>query len=196
MKELKTIPVFPLNILPLPGELVPLHIFEQRYRELLTDVEQKDIEFGIFYAHPSNVGRLGALVRLESVIKRYETGESDIVVKGIDTFILSKYHDTLADKLYPGGEVFFLNSMDDVEVSGELRKEFEEYMKMRNIKLDNTDYIIHDVANELDLSTVDRMKYLKLLTRDKRQHFVKERLQFRRKVLEREFISKDTFHLN
>ncbi|HCR53616.1 MAG TPA: hypothetical protein DIW27_04310 [Cytophagales bacterium] len=41
------IPIFPLAIFPLPGEMVPLHIFEPRYRQLLEDAEKRDIAFGI-----------------------------------------------------------------------------------------------------------------------------------------------------
>ncbi|MEM1406875.1 MAG: LON peptidase substrate-binding domain-containing protein [Bacteroidota bacterium] len=196
VEELTRIPIFPLNILPLPGEHIPLHIFEMRYRELLLDAEEKEIDFGILYAHDTNKSRIGSLVQLESVIKKYDTGESDIVVKCIDTFILSKFYPRLSGKLYPGGEVFFLNAMDEVGVSAPLKEEFEEYMELRRIKLEQKQYNIHDVANELDLDTHDRLKYLKLLTVDKRNSFVKERLQFRRFVLEQELSQKDTFYLN
>jgi Lon protease-like protein len=48
MDQFTTIPMFPLAILPLPGELVPLHIFEPRYKQLLQDAENSDISFGIF----------------------------------------------------------------------------------------------------------------------------------------------------
>lgn len=47
MIDLIRIPIFPLAIFPLPGEMVPLHIFEPRYRQLLEDAEKRDIAFGI-----------------------------------------------------------------------------------------------------------------------------------------------------
>ena len=196
MEELSKIPVFPLNILPIPGELIPLHIFEMRYRELLVDAEEREVDFGILYADQSNHSKIGSLVQLESVIKKYDTGESDIVVRCIDTFILSKFHSRYPGKLYPGGEVFFLNAMDDSEVTDAVKVQFEEYMELRRIKLEDKEYNIHDVANELDLDTSDRLKYLKLLTSDKRNKFVKERLQLRQFILEQELSQKDTFYLN
>ncbi|MFO0505619.1 MAG: peptidase, partial [Chryseotalea sp.] len=73
------IPLFPLRILPLPGELVPLHIFEPRYKQLLQDVEERDVRFGIYFDHPINNERLGSFMRLESVIKRYPKGELDVI---------------------------------------------------------------------------------------------------------------------
>src|SRR5438105_395123 len=105
MDELSKIPVFPLSIFPLPGELVPLHIFEPRYKQLLTDAETKDISFGIYFTHVSNTEKIGSIVKLESVIKRHETGESDIIVKCTDLFHLNRMFRNFKDKLYPGGEV-------------------------------------------------------------------------------------------
>jgi len=58
------IPMFPLSIFPLPGELVPLHIFEPRYRQLLQDAESRDISFGIYLNHLANTDKLGSLVKL------------------------------------------------------------------------------------------------------------------------------------
>ena len=75
MTDLVLIPMFPLSIFPLPGELVPLHIFEPRYRQLLQDAETRDISFGIYFNHISNTNKLGSLVKLESVLKRYAGGE-------------------------------------------------------------------------------------------------------------------------
>ncbi|MEM6523369.1 MAG: LON peptidase substrate-binding domain-containing protein [Bacteroidota bacterium] len=196
MEELSRIPLFPLNILPIPGELIPLHIFEMRYRELLVDAEEKEVDFGILYANQANGSRVGSLVQLESIIKKYDTGESDIVVRCVDTFILSKFFSKLSGKLYPGGEVFFLNAMEDIDVSETLKFDFEEYMTMRRIKMEDKDYNIHDIANELDLDISDRLKYLKLLTSDKRNKFIKERLHLRRFILEQEVSQKNTFYLN
>src|SRR3954463_123054 len=99
------IPMFPLSIFPLPAELVPLHIFEPRYRQLLIDAEERDMTFGIYFNHTMNAEKLGSLVKLESIIKRYDGGESDIIVKCQDLFRMETLFRTFKDKLYPGGEV-------------------------------------------------------------------------------------------
>jgi len=62
MAEFLKIPMFPLSIFPMPGEMVPLHIFEPRYKQLLHDAETKDISFGIYFNHVSNVEKIGSLV--------------------------------------------------------------------------------------------------------------------------------------
>lgn len=88
MERSVLIPLFPLRILPLPAELVPLHIFEPRYKQPLQDVESRDIRFGIYFDHPLNDLRIGSLMRLETVTKRYPNGELDIIVKCEDIFFL------------------------------------------------------------------------------------------------------------
>src|SRR6185503_17915537 len=105
MSGLIKIPMFPLTIFPLPGELVPLHIFEPRYRQLLQDAEKRDMHFGIYFTHVANEGKLGSLMKLESVLKRYPGGEADIIVKCQDLLTLGTLYRTFRDKLYPGGEV-------------------------------------------------------------------------------------------
>jgi Lon protease-like protein len=69
MNDVVKIPMFPLSIFSLPGEIIPLHIFEPRYRQLLEDAEANDMAFGIYFNHVSNSEKLGSLVKLESVIK-------------------------------------------------------------------------------------------------------------------------------
>ena len=137
MIDLKRIPIFPLTIFPLPGEMVPLHIFEPRYRQLLEDAEKRDIEFGIFYNHTSNERKLGSLVKLESVIKRYPGGESDIIVKCIDMFTMNTLHRTFKDKLYPGGEVERWDVDLKKPAPKKLQKEFEIYLKLLMISRPN-----------------------------------------------------------
>uniref|UniRef100_UPI00404A3C8B LON peptidase substrate-binding domain-containing protein n=1 Tax=Fulvivirga sp. TaxID=1931237 RepID=UPI00404A3C8B len=196
MTEKNAIPIFPLNILPLPGELVPLHIFEPRYRQLLQDVEAHDIEFGIYFASQHNKERVGSLVRLESILKRYDTGESDIVVKCVDVFLLTKYLKRLGSKLYSGGDTYLFDTYKDSAIGEELKIDFADYLEITNSKLVIEDCDIHDIANALDLDNSDRLKYTKLISLDKKQQFLKQRLQYRKFIYEQELNHKNNFHLN
>lgn len=196
MTHKKAIPIFPLNILPLPGELIPLHIFEPRYRQLLQDVEANDIEFGIYFASQHNKERVGSLVRLESILKRYDTGESDIVVKCIDVFLLTKYLKRLGSKLYSGGDTYLFDSNKDTTIGEELKSNFADYLEITNSKLQIEDCNIHDIANVLDLDNSDRLKYVKLIAPKKKEQFLKQRLQYRKFIYEQEVRQKNNFHLN
>lgn len=196
MTQKKSVPIFPLNILPLPGELVPLHIFEPRYRQLLQDVESKDIEFGIYYASEHNKQRVGSLVRLESILKRYDTGESDIVVKCVDVFLLTKYLRRLGSKLYSGGDTYLFDAYADSSVGDGLKSSFEEYIKVTNGKLEPDECDIHDIAINLDLDNNDRLKYVQLIAPEKKEQFLIQRLQYRKFIYEQEIRQKNSFHLN
>lgn len=189
------IPMFPLSIFPLPGEMVPLHIFEPRYRQLLEDAENKDIAFGIYYNHVSNVEKLGSLVKLESVIKRYRTGESDIIVKCIDLLSMSKLFRTYRDKLYPGAEVELWNIDLNDSMDSTLRHYFSEYMSMMRLNHPEKSTSIYDVANELNLGFDDRLKFVQLPD-DRKSSFMVTRLKYQMTLLKEVEKAKDVYHLN
>lgn len=195
MTEFTKIPMFPLTILPLPGEMVPLHIFEKRYRQLLEDAEKRDFSFGIFFNHVSNTTKLGSLVQLESVLKRYPEGESDIIVKCIDLFEMNKLFRTFGDKLYPGGEVRFLDADLSEPASTKLKDEFQSYLTAIHITRPVQDVSAYHIANELSLDLNHRLKFV-LAEPDKRELFLINQLQYQKKLLHQVEKSKDVFHLN
>ena len=187
--------MFPLGIFPLPGELVPLHIFEPRYQQLLQDAENRDFSFGIYFNHTSNTNKLGSLVRLESVIKRYPGGESDIIVKCIDLFKMATLYRVFNDKLYPGGEVSFWNVNITEPASVKLQKEFAQYLLLINISTHINESSFFQIANELNLSIEDRFKFVQFES-EKRENFLLSRIIFQKHLLLQAEKLKDSFHLN
>jgi Lon protease-like protein len=195
MTDVAQIPMFPLAILPLPGELVPLHIFEPRYRQLLRDLETSDISFGIYFSHERNAQKIGALMKLESVIKRYSDGEADIIVKCEDVFYLQLLLRSFGNRMYPGGDVRFWRLAQDVSPGHELYDLFLTYLRERNIHRHLTLYTIYQIALELNLDVTDRYQFL-TLPEEARENFLIKRVQFQLHLLQREEKSKDNFHLN
>lgn len=195
MIDLIRIPIFPLAIFPLPGEMVPLHIFEPRYRQLLDDAEKRDISFGIFFNHTTNTQKVGALVKLESVIKRFSGGESDIIVKGVDIFKMNTLQRTFKDKLYPGGEVEPWNVDLNKPVSKKLQDEFETYLKLLLISRHEEVTSLFHIANELSLDNQDRLKFV-IADEGKREAFLLSRLHYQSRLVVEAERSKDVFHLN
>ncbi|SHH56286.1 hypothetical protein SAMN04488109_4376 [Chryseolinea serpens] len=195
MSEVAHIPVFPLSILPLPGELVPLHIFEPRYRQLLHDAEVNDVSFGIYFSHETNEQKIGSLMKLESIIKRYPGGETDIIVRCEDIFSLDMLLRTYKTKLYPGGHVRFWNVEVNAFPDHELYDLFLHYLKLRNITQHFNVFNLFQVANELNLDLGDRYKFL-TTPEDRREAFLLNRMKFQVHILEQEERSKDNFHLN
>ena len=187
--------MFPLAIFPLPGELVPLHIFEPRYKQLLEDVERRDISFGIYFNHTANTEKLGSLVKLESVIKRYPGGESDIIVKCNDLFHMDTLHRTYKDKLYPGGDVTLSDIKLSDPVTDKLKMEFKTFRALMNLKNYSGDLSLFAIANELSLDFTDRLRFV-LLDSEKKESFLLARLQYQKQLLLQVEKAKDVFHLN
>jgi hypothetical protein len=195
MNDVVKIPMFPLSIFPLPGEMIPLHIFEPRYRQLLEDAEAKDMPFGIYFNHVSNTSKLGSLVKLESVIKRYETGESDIIVKCVDLLSLAKLFRTYRDKLYPGGEVGLWHVDITQPMGDHLRKYFTEYLAMIRLNHADKSISLYDAANELNLGFEERLKLVQM-EEERKESFLIARLKYHIQLLREVEKAKDVYHLN
>jgi len=195
MEGFVRIPMFPISIFPLPGEMVPLHIFEPRYRQLLKDAEDRDISFGIYFSHTQNTSKLGSLVKLESVIKRYPGGESDIIVKCQDLFRMDTLFRTYKEKLYPGGDVEFWQVDLHSPVSAKLFEAYETYMRLLRIPKIPSPVSIFHIANELNLELEDRLRFVEL-TPERKETFLMMRLKFQKHILNQAEKAKDVFHLN
>lgn len=195
MSDSLLVPMFPLTLLPLPGELVPLHIFEPRYRQLLEDAENTDISFGIFLNHDCNIRQLGALMKLESVIKRYPGGESDIVLRCIDIFSMQKLYRKYKSKLYPGGDIKSWKIDPQAMPGVELYELFLAFQEKRKINRHFTAFTLYQVATELNLDLFDRYKLL-TVSSVKQDGFLIKQLKFHLHVISQEEKSKDVFHLN
>ncbi len=76
------IPLFPLNVVLLPGAELPLHIFEPRYREMVKNCLEEKSEFGMLLSLPKGVAHVGCTAELLGVEKRYEDGRMDILTAG------------------------------------------------------------------------------------------------------------------
>ena len=108
------LPLFPLKSIFFPGETVPLHIFEERYKELIQDCRNEAITFGIPVYIYDQIA-FGTEVQLVEVVNTYEGGELDVVCVGRQVFKILSFENEIGDKLYPGGNVEFLEGINDAE---------------------------------------------------------------------------------
>ncbi len=76
------IPLFPLNVVLLPGAELPLHIFEPRYREMAKTCLEEKSEFGMLLSLPKGLARVGCTAEIKAVLQRYEDGRMDILTTG------------------------------------------------------------------------------------------------------------------
>jgi Lon protease-like protein len=98
-------PLFPLGIVALPHELVPLHIFEERYRTMIAECLEGGTEFGIVWADDDGVRAVGCAMEITDVLERMDDGRMNILTRGTRPFrIVDERHDLA----YPAGTVEFL----------------------------------------------------------------------------------------
>lgn len=84
----ETLGLFPLGTVLVPGERLPLHIFEPRYRELIGECMDRSQPFGFVYTHDAQIGPVGTRAAVIEVLARYPDGTFDIIVAGGDRFRL------------------------------------------------------------------------------------------------------------
>lgn len=80
------IPLFPLETVLFPGTALPLHIFEQRYREMVADCLSGDKVFGVVRSDGDQMAIIGCTAKIVRVVKRYEDGRLDILCEGVRRF--------------------------------------------------------------------------------------------------------------
>ena len=83
--------LFPLGIVLLPSERVPLHVFEERYKELIDECIAPDEEFGLLYADESGLREIGCRATVVEVIERFDDGRLNVLVEGRERFRILRH---------------------------------------------------------------------------------------------------------
>jgi Lon protease-like protein len=102
-------PLFPLGLVLLPQELVPLHIFEDRYKLMIGECLEHDREFGILWLSDEGLRDIGCSARIVRLVDTTEDGRMDILVEGAQPFRLLRRIDDLP---YPAGDIELLEDFD------------------------------------------------------------------------------------
>jgi Lon protease-like protein len=108
------IPLFPLNVVLLPGGDLPLHIFEPRYRRMVHECIEQKSPFGMLLSLPKGVVRVGCTAEIVDVAKRYDDGGLDIVTVGREPFRIVEIMnlDKFTDESLLEGRVDYLDDRD------------------------------------------------------------------------------------
>jgi Lon protease-like protein len=111
---LSDIPLFPLNVVLLPGAPLPLHIFEERYKQMVNECLESESEFGMVLADESGTRRVGCTARIVELVERYEDGRMLILVEGSRRF---KLNNILTGRPYYMGEIEYLEEEPEEDVN-------------------------------------------------------------------------------
>ena len=113
-RSIERFPLFPLGLVLLPGEVVPLHIFEERYKTMIGECLEEEREFGVVWMADDGLRDTGCSARITEVLERMDDGRLNILVQGTSPFRLRRRIDELP---YPAGDVEVLEEPDAGEPS-------------------------------------------------------------------------------
>jgi Lon protease-like protein len=113
------LPLFPLRLVLLPGSSLPLHIFEDRYKELIGEAVKNNTEFGIVQAGDNGILNIGCTAAVQEVVNRYPDGRLDIVTAGRRRFEIIMLDE---EKSYLRASVAFFADDDTAAAPEDLRK--------------------------------------------------------------------------
>ena len=100
------LPLFPLDLVLLPGTPLPLHIFEPRYREMISECLDRSQHFGVLRGKEQELAEVGCTAEILTVTKKYEDGRMDIVTEGRARFEVLQLNQ---ERSFLQGEVIYLN---------------------------------------------------------------------------------------
>ena len=109
-RQTSDFPLFPLGIVALPGEMIPLHIFEERYKTMMNECLRDQSEFGIVWLADDGLREIGCACEIEQVLEQMEDGRMNLLARGTRPFRVVERQGHLA---YPAGVIEFVEDRED-----------------------------------------------------------------------------------
>lgn len=118
------IPLFPLNVVLMPGTPLPLHIFEERYKQMVNECLESGEEFGMVLSDEAGTREVGCTASISELVERYDDGRLVILVEGSQRFKLNNIlSGNTAGKPYYVGEIEYLQDEEAAEDLSALAEE-------------------------------------------------------------------------
>lgn len=127
MASINSLPLFPLNLVLYPNERLPLHIFEERYKELTRYCLDHEVPFGLIRTEDGTLADVGTTARIQKVVNRYEDDRMDIAVQGEERYQLLDLHE---EKSYYTADVSLLEDEDETLDPDLKERAITQHMKL------------------------------------------------------------------
>lgn len=176
------IPIFPLALIVYPGEQLNLHIFEPRYKQLISECREQKKPFGIPAAINNKINEMGTLVDVTEIAKVYDDGKMDIKTTGLKVFRILEVIKDVPGKLYRGAIVNYPdnNEAGNRELMQKVMKGIKELHAIlkvdKDFKKSHNELSTYDVAHHIGLSLDEEYEILSLMTELQRQEYLKRHL--------------------
>lgn len=175
----RLLPLFPLNLVVFPGEKLNLHIFEQRYKDLIQDCHLEGITFGISAYIDDKLQEVGTEIKLSGIEKMYPDGKMDIRTEGIGLFKIIDFHKVVEGKLYPGATILDLDFENESGSDENRKRIFDQIAELFGImKIDKSlpkNYHLLEtfrIAQKVGFNIQQKYEMLKLPTEIERQNYM------------------------
>jgi Lon protease-like protein len=122
--------LFPLSLVLLPSERVPLHIFEERYQELIGECLATESEFGLVYADDDGIREIGTRAGVVEVLDRFDDGRMNVLVEGRERFRLVEL---TSGRSFHTGEVTAVSDADDRPDAGVVERALGLFGRLREL---------------------------------------------------------------
>ena len=194
------LPLFPLKSIFFPGETVPLHIFEDRYKELILDCRREAITFGIpVYIY--NQIAFGTEVQLVDVVNMYEGGEMDVVCVGRQVFKVQSFQNEMEGKIYPGGDVELLENINDAsaELKDAILQKIQKLYGLMDVPFEPipiNKFNMYSLVHKIGLSIEQEYQLLQMPKESERLKFINSHLMATIAVLEEVNRTKGAIKMN
>src|ERR1022692_446177 len=176
------VPIFPLSIVVYPAENLNLHIFEPKYKQLISECFLQKRPFGMPVVINNKLNELGTLVDIVEISKTYQSGEMDIKTRGQRVFRVLEIIHEVPDKLYSGAIVSYLANNEQGKKELMVRviaaiKELHKLLKVTKPFLKNEEQLSsYDVAHHAGLTLLEEYEFLSLTSEMQRQEYLKRHL--------------------
>ncbi len=176
------IPIFPLGIVVYPGEELNLHIFEPRYKALITECRETGRSFGIPAVLNNRMHEMGTLMELVEITKMHDNGEMDIRTRGLKVFRILEVVKEVPDKLYSGAIVNYPdnNEQGNRQLMDSVINAIRELHKMlkvtKEFKKPDAELWSYDLAHHAGLSLEEEYELLQLMHERQRQEYLKRHI--------------------
>jgi Lon protease-like protein len=182
--------LFPLPLVLLPTEQVPLHIFEDRYQELIGECLDENREFGLVYADDDGIRQIGTRARVLEVLARFDDGRMNIVVEGRDRF---KLLTLTSGRSYQTGDVEPVEDGDDPADAGSVDRALLLFERLRDatgseveVPSPETFQLSYSLAGRVELATDVKLELLEEMSEARRIERVCELLEVATTTVERQ----------
>lgn len=176
------IPIFPLGIVVYPGEALNLHIFEPRYKQLISECYESKKHFGIPAVINDRLCEMGTLVKVEEISKIYEDGKMDIRTTGGAVFRILEMVKELPGKLYSGAIVNYPENREKGKrvLMKLILAGIKELHRSLNVEKDfkkrDDELWSYDIAHHAGLSLVQEYELLELMHELQRLEYLRRHL--------------------